>query len=178
MQHPMYDGLSEDPMVDRVTRRYSRRIDAVSEALVRKAEKLAEHFVTERARLHAKALEEATASPDGRMSVSTWCSSLKLSVRLHRGVLVIEWARKTFGAFGQTETTTYVQRNGAGDYSLKFLRDRAKNYEIELVERTETEAAILRARWRAFATIRQGVRELQASVRSPEHRYHSPKCSS
>lgn len=178
MQHAMFDGFAEDSLVHRVTRRYSMRIDAASEALMRKAEQLAEHFVTVRAQLHAKALEEATVGPDGRASVSAWCSSLKLSVRLHRGVLVIEWDRKTFGAFGQTETTTYVQRNGAGDYSLKFLRDRAKPYEIDLVERTEIEAAVLRARWRAFATIRQGVRELQASVRSPEPRYHSPKRSS
>lgn len=165
MQNNEYDGVADDPFLQRSTRHYSTRLNILRNKVIHQAERLVEHFKAEQPRLHARAWANATTGPDGRPSVSSWCSDLSPITTLSRGNLKIQWQNKAFGAFGAPRMFTYVRTNAQGDYSVKFLRERSKPYEVELVEQTEIEASILRARWRAICAIERGARDLRKTIR-------------
>lgn len=141
-------------------------VSTLREALALAARDLVEQFKLQRELLHEAALASATVGPDGRSSVSTWCSTLTPECRIRRGALTIEWVRLTFGPFGDTKMTNLIVRKQNGDYKLAFLRKWAKDYEGDLVEQTEIEASVLRARWRALDAIERGARDLERTIRT------------
>lgn len=166
MHQQTYNGLSNDEAFRCATTTCTTNVETLREALAFAARKLVEHFKFQRDLLHAAALAGATVGRDGRRSVSSWCSTLTPECRIRRGNLTIEWVRMTFGAFGDHEMTNLVVRSQAGDYKPSFLRNWAKDYEADLVEQTEIEASVLRARWRALDMIERGARDLDRTIRT------------
>jgi hypothetical protein len=165
MKYQPYNGISDDETFRRATTTHTTTVETLREKLALAARKLVEHFKFQRDLLHEAALTGATVGSDGRSSVSSWCSTLTPECRIRRGTLKIEWVRMTFGAFGDTDMTNLVVRKRNGDYKPAFLRRWAKDYEADLVEQTEIEASVLRARWRALDAIERGARDLERTIR-------------
>jgi hypothetical protein len=161
-----YNGLVDDPETMDYLRLHADSGNQLRRRIAAQADDLIETFKRQRALLHEKALAAATLGPDGRPTVSTWCSSLTPEWRIRRGTLEIEWSRVTFGAFGPSSPSCIGRRKKSGDYSVTYLLHWAKPYEVDLVAETEREAAILRGRWRALAAIDRGAVDLQKTIRT------------
>lgn len=166
MQNELINAFKDDEPYRRAVTSYTTSVATLREELAVAARDLVENFKLRRDLLHEAALAAATVGPDGRSSVSTWCSTLTPECRIRRGTLTLEWVRMTFGAFGDTDMTNLVVRNRNGDYKPAFLRRWAKDYEADLVEQTEIEASGLRARWRALDAIERGARDLERTIRT------------
>jgi hypothetical protein len=166
MKYQPYNGLSDDEAIRSASTTHATNVEALREKLAHAARHLVEHFRFQRELLHEAALAGATVGPDGRSSVSSFCSTLTPECRIRRGTLTIEWIRMTFGAFGDTQMMNLIVRKRGGDYKPSFLRKWAKDYEADLVEQTEIEASVLRARWRALDAIERGARDLERTIRT------------
>jgi len=142
-----------------------RLINSMREKVLDTAIRLPTAFQVERSRLYALAAAEEVKNTDNANATRVIRSTLAPCVRLCYGQLKIEWQIGTYAWEGKPETHTFIRQTNNG-YGAPFLVARAKPYEVDLVLRTEREAASLRAQWEGVMWMAKGFRAHEKTAKS------------
>jgi hypothetical protein len=159
-----YDRERDSDLLRQVVRQYYDRADSLAKWLTDRSMRLAADFRTERMALQAAAREDLAATAAGAYRVRKLYSPIGLFARYHKDALEVFWQKVHYTRAESKPKFYYVKRNRRGDYPLQALSALAKPYEQDLVIRTETEAAVIRARWRAVVALRRVIRQLESTL--------------
>jgi hypothetical protein len=161
-----YDSSVDDRTLQQAVKLYEERVDLIAAWLFRRAQHLVLHFREARENLQKEAAAEIAAKAMGPRHARRLYAPLTPFARFHRHCLEICWQQVHYTRVGKKAKFYYVKKSQRGDYNIQLLAAKARPYEQELVVWTETEAAVLRKRWRAVVRLRRAIRELDGSIRS------------
>jgi hypothetical protein len=161
-----YDSSVDDRTLQQAVKLYEERVDLIAAWLFRRAQHLVLHFREARENLQKEAAAEIAAKAMGPRHARRLYAPLTPFARFHRHCLELCWQQVHYTRSGKKAKFYYVKKAQRGDYNIQLLAAKAKPYEKELVVWTETEAAMLRRRWRAVISLRRAIRELAGSIRS------------
>lgn len=165
MENVGYDGDADERTLQQAVKLYEERLDLIADWLVRRAQRLVRSFRQERKRLQDEATAKAASRATGSRNARQLYSPLTPFARYHRRSLEICWQNVHHTRHAKKGKFYYIKKNQRGDYNLQILVAKAKPYEVDLVHWTESEAAVLRRRWRAVISFRRAIRELESSIR-------------
>lgn len=166
MKGMKFDSSVDDRTLQQAVKLYEERVDLIAAWLFRRAQHLVLHFREAREKLQKEAATEIAAKALGSRHARLLYSPLTPFARFHRRCLEICWQQVHYTRVSKRGKFYYIKKGQRGDYNIQLLAAKAKPYEKELVAWTETEAAVLRKRWRAVISLRRAIRELESSIRT------------
>lgn len=164
MEGKTYNPNRDVDLLRKVVQQYYERADSLALWLTDRSKRLVADFRIERMALQADAQEELAATAAGAHKIRKLYSPLGLFSRYKRDALELYWQKVHYTRVGSKPKYFYVKKSRRGDYHLQELASLAKPYEKELVTRTESEASVIRARWRAVVALRRVIRQLESTL--------------
>lgn len=161
-----YEPEKDNEILRKVVAQYYERADPLATWLTDRGKRLVADFRGARMALQADAKAELAAAAAGPYKSQKLYSPLGPFCRYKNSALELYWQKVHYTRAGGLPKFYYVKKSGHGDYHLQELASLAKPYELDLVMRTEAEASVIRARWRALVALRRAIRQLESTLSS------------